>query len=541
MSKYPLEGVRVVALEQYIAGPYCSMWLADCGADVIKVERPEGGDPRRNYPPAIEGANGEKVFGGFVTYNRNKRSIALDLTSLEGKELYRQLVAGADVVVENLKPGAAEKLGIGPSTLCDSNPRLIYAAISGFGRMPEFAGPYSTWPAFDPVIQAMAGISHLLGEENGPPELGFLGLADLVTGITTAFQITLALFMREQTGIGQIIDSSMYESLVALNERSVMLKTFSGEVLSRGKDKYQAPAGTFEVQDGWVALIAPNDAIWARLCEAVGKPEWISDDLTATGPKRAANRSRWEPELVGWLRERTSSEVVERLIGYGVPVGPVQTSEDLLACPHLEARRAFVQVEDPIAGTLTLARAPVRMSGMDEVPTRSAPRLGQDTVTIANELGYSNEEVLRLIGEGVLGFVGHSTTPGVQDKTNRKDFRSLAATRCEVCGQTYYPPRNMCVNCLDNGKIRSTELSKRGILYSWSIVHVGPKGVPVPYAIGYVDFPEDVRVLGRIANWQGVNIHSGADIEVEVENATIESGREEAQQFHFVVLRQEED
>lgn len=397
-KSYPLDGVRVIALEQYIAGPFCSMWLADAGADVIKVERPGCGDPRRNYLPIITGINGESIYGGFVSYNRNKRSIVIDLQSEEGKGVYRDLCSTADVVVENLRPGTVEKLGVGYEELRSSNERLIYAAISGFGRMPGLEGPYSDWPAFDPVIQAMAGITWLLGDEDGPPQLGFLGLADLVAGITTGYQILLALFMRDKTGKGQFIDSSMYESLVSLNERSIMFKTFSGETLTRGKDKYQAPADTYEAKDGWLSLIAPNDTIWARLCQAVGRDDWITNDSLASGRKRALNRVLWEPDLREWVRVRKCDEVVSRLLQFGVPVGRVQTSEDLVNCPHLAARRAFVDVQDPVGGTLRMARAPFQMSGVKEVRDRTAPRLGEHSSEILVELGYDTEVIEHLTG-----------------------------------------------------------------------------------------------------------------------------------------------
>ncbi len=218
MSKYPLDGVRIIALEQYIAAPYCTMWLADCGAEVIKIERPDGGDPRRNYQPSLKSGSGESVYGGFVTYNRNKKSIALDLQTPEGRQVYLDLIKSADVVVENLKPGSVEKLGLGYADLIKINPKLIYAAISGYGRTKDLDGVYSGLPAFDPVIQAMSGITNLFGEEAAVLlEVSPLALGDLFTGVMAGYQILLALFMRERTGAGQYIDAAMYDSLVALN------------------------------------------------------------------------------------------------------------------------------------------------------------------------------------------------------------------------------------------------------------------------------------------------------------------------------------
>ncbi|WP_252817094.1 CaiB/BaiF CoA transferase family protein [Mesorhizobium liriopis] len=397
MKKYPLSGVRVVALEQYIAAPFCTMWLADCGAEVIKIERPGSGDPRRDYQPALKGKDGETVYGGFVTYNRNKKSLTLDIQTPEGREVYRDLIRGADVVVENLKPGSVEKLGLGYEDLRRINPRLIYAAISGYGRTKELEGAFSGLPAFDPVIQAMSGITNLFGEEDGPPAVSPVALGDLFTGVMAGYQVLLALYMREKTGTGQFIDAAMYDSLVGLNEKSVMLYTFAGEILTRGRDRYQAPYRTFAVSDGFVALITPNEFIWARFCKALGREDWITNPSTATGRMRAANTAEWEPWVEEWMAARTADDVVTTLDGFGVPAGKVQTGRDLVKCEHLKARHALVEVEDPHVGKLTLARAPVRLSDMPEVPTASAPMLGEHTDEILERtLGYSAERISTL-------------------------------------------------------------------------------------------------------------------------------------------------
>ncbi len=397
MQRYPLEGVRIVALEQYIAAPFCTMWLADCGAEVIKIERPGAGDPRRNYEPSLKGPSGEAVYGGFVSYNRNKKSLALDIQSPAGKQVYLDLIRTADVVVENLKPGSVDKLGLGYEALSALNPRLIYAAISGYGRMKGLEGAYSGLPAFDPVIQAMSGITNLFGAEDGPPEVNPLALGDLFTGVMTGYQVLLALYQREKTGKGQYIDAAMYDSLVAINEKSVMLYTFAQEILSRGRDKYQAPYGTFAVSNGYVALITPNEFIWGRFCKALGREDWITDPQTATGRARAANRAAWEPFVNDWMAVRTAEDVVAELDRFGVPAGKVQTGEDLARCPHLQARKALVEVEDPDVGPLRLARAPVRLSDMPEVPRASAPKLGQHTAELLGDLlGYSEAQIAEL-------------------------------------------------------------------------------------------------------------------------------------------------
>ncbi|MEJ2726029.1 MAG: CoA transferase, partial [Deltaproteobacteria bacterium] len=326
--EYPLEGIRVLALEQYIAGPDCTMYLADSGAEIIKIERPGTGDPRRNYLPVVEDEKGNRAYGGFKIYNRNKKSFTLNLQSDKGKEIYKELIKRSDVVVENMAPKTVEKLGLGYDVLKQINPRLIYAAISGFGRLEAFKGPYSERPAFDPVIQAMAGIMDQIGEEGGPPSYGFPGLADAFTSVVTGYAIMLALFMREKTGEGQFIDSSMYDSLVALNAMGIMIYSFSQEIVTRGQIlKYQAPGGTYKVKDGsYVALIVANEFMWERFCKAIEREDLLKNPKTKDGRTRVLNKDFLEPIVKEWMEARTRDEVVEALLKQGVPVGPVQTT-----------------------------------------------------------------------------------------------------------------------------------------------------------------------------------------------------------------------
>ena len=209
----PLSGIRVIGLEQYIAGPYCTMLLADAGAEVIKIERPGSGDPRRAMPPFVEG-DGARKAAGFMAYNRNKKSLALDLRKPEGQDILRRLMTGADVVVENLRPGSMDKMNLGYDALKEANPHLVWGIISGFGRLAGFQGPYSDRPAFDIVVEAMSGMMNLVGFEDKPPSWTIYGLADIYSGMVTAFGVMQALFMRERTGSGQIIDSSMFDNML---------------------------------------------------------------------------------------------------------------------------------------------------------------------------------------------------------------------------------------------------------------------------------------------------------------------------------------
>lgn len=397
MSRLPLEGVRVVALEQYISGPYCTMWLADAGAEVIKVERPDGGDPRRVFMPQRQGDNGESVSGGFFSFNRNKKSVTLDLRSDEGIEAYRQLVATADVVVENLRPGAVDKLGIGYADLTADRDDLVYAAISGYGRTEGL--PFAGRPAFDAAILGMAGITHVTGSSaDRPPELPMYGLADMTTGILAGYQILMSLFDRERTGQGRLIDVSMYDTMVALNERPLMHHAFTGKVITRGPDAFQAPMGAYECADGYISLVVPNDLMWRRVAACIGRPELADDPATATGAARAADPDSYLPAMTAWLRERTRAQAVAELEAAGVPVGIVQDSSDIAACPHLEARDMFVRVQDPDIGEVRMPHAPFALSDSAPVPARSVPRLGADNEEILGALALDRDRLARATG-----------------------------------------------------------------------------------------------------------------------------------------------
>ena len=259
----PLEGVRVVGMEQYMAGPYCTLLLADAGAEVIKIERPGTGDPRRLMPPFAK-KNGARKAAGFMAYNRNKKSLGLDVTSEEGRCVYRKLVQVSDVVVENLRPGSLDKRGLGYEALKELNPRLVYAMISGFGRLPGYEGPYSRRPAFDIVAEAMSGIMHLVGFEDKPPSWTIYGMADIYSGLVTAFGVMQALYMRERTGVGQLVDSAMYDNMLALNEGMVAVHSVAGQSPHRGRPKNIYPRGAYATKDGYIAVNIPDERLWQR-------------------------------------------------------------------------------------------------------------------------------------------------------------------------------------------------------------------------------------------------------------------------------------
>ena len=398
----PLSGIRVTGVEQYIAGPYCTMLLADAGAEVIKIERPGTGDPRRAMPPFAEKDNVKKA-AGFMGYNRNKKSLALNLRHARGKEVFRKLVARSDVVVENLRPGAMDKLGLGYADLAAPNPRLVWAVISGFGRMEGFRGPYSDRPAFDIVAEAMSGVMHMVGFEDKPPSWTLYGMADIYTAMVTAYGIVQALFMRERTGAGQFVDSAMFDNMLSLNESMIVLHSVAGQSPHRGRMQNFYPRGAYATRDGYIALNVPDNIIWGRLCQAMGREDLIEDGRSNTGTARAANSAFLEPIIEGWLASLTRQQAVDTLNGIGVPTGPVNTAEDVFADPHVKARGMLMEIDDPEVGVFRFARTPPHMSAAPTPPAEPAPNLGQHTREILEGLlGYAPAEVDDLAAEGVV-------------------------------------------------------------------------------------------------------------------------------------------
>ena len=398
----PLSGIRVIGLEQYIAGPYCTMLLADAGAEVIKIERPGSGDPRRAMPPFAE-KRGVKKAAGFMAYNRNKTSLALDLRHPRGQEVLRRLIAGADVVVENLKPGSMNRLGLGYDHVKAENTRLVWAIISGFGRMPGFQGPYSDRPAFDIVAEAMSGIMNLVGFEDKPPSWTVYGMADIYTGMVTAFGILQALVMRERTGTGQMVDSAMLDNMLSLNEAMIAAYSVAGQSPVRGRPENLYPRGAYQTRDGYIALNVPDNIIWGRLAKAMEREDLIEDERSRTGTARANNRAFLEPIIEGWLAAMTREAAVDTLNAAGVPTGPVNTAEDVFRDPHVEARGMLLAIDDPEAGTFRFARTPPHLSAAPTLPAVPAPNLGQHTRLILQDLlGYSPAEVDDLAADGAI-------------------------------------------------------------------------------------------------------------------------------------------
>ena len=398
----PLEGIRVIGLEQYMAGPYCTMLLADAGAEVIKIERPKYGDPRRSMPPFVE-KNGKKKAAGYMAYNRNKKSLALDLSKPQGQDVFLDLAKKSDVIVENLRPGAMNKIGLSYELLKEKNPQLIWALISGFGQLENYKGPYADRPAFDIVAEAMSGIMNLVGFEDKPPSWTIYGMADIYTGMVTAFGIMQALFMREHTGEGQLVDSAMFDNMLSLNESMVTLFSTVGQSPTRGVPKNLFPRGAYKTKDGYIALNVPDNRIWGRLCEAMDREDLKVDNRSKDGTERATNAKFLQPIIESWLTTMNRDEAVQKLNAAGVPTGPVYSAKDVFEDPQVKARGMLMPINDAEIGEFAFTRSPIHLSKAPELPRNPAPNLGSDSRWVLRDLlGYNDAKVKTLISNEIV-------------------------------------------------------------------------------------------------------------------------------------------
>ena len=398
----PLNGVRVLAVENFLAGPYGSMLLADYGAEVIKIESPQG-DYFRSYPPVYSNESGEMSWR-FLRINRNKRSIVIDVRSEQGRELFLSLAERSDVVWENFRPGAMDRLGLGWDVLQARNPRLMYASVSGFGHQDVLPNPMSLRPGFDIVAQAMAGLAWQAGQEGDPPVYYGISLADQFTGTMAAFGVVLALQWRNLTGKGQHVDLAMYDCMVMLNELEIGYYGHFGELSGRGVGTI-APFQFFRASDGWFSVGVSGDLVWKRFCEVIGRLDLYGREDLNDGIARArVQESLFRPLIEEWASDKTVADVCERFNAAGVPSGPVQTIPELFTCPQARARNMLVELPDPAAGPTKLAGNPVKFSAVPEIDVQAAPRLGADTDDVLrNVLGLSNEEIDALRRSDVVG------------------------------------------------------------------------------------------------------------------------------------------
>jgi crotonobetainyl-CoA:carnitine CoA-transferase CaiB-like acyl-CoA transferase len=388
----PLDGIRVIDLSRFLSGPFATQLLADYGADVISVESPRG----RELQPA-----GARDSYFFLSANRGKRSLALDLKGDEGRAVLSRLLARADVLVENYRPGVLAALGFDPAELLRRDARLVVCSISGFGA----DGPYASRPGFDPIAQAMSGLMSLTGtDESGPTRVG-IAISDLLAGIFAAHGIQLALLARERTGRGQLVDTSLLEATIGVLSWGAGMYFESGQ--SPGPAGHQhpltAPAGRFRARDGFVIIAAANDAIFDRLALAVGHAEWAADARFNGVAARMRHREALFAALEAVLATADVAHWVDVLNAAGVPAGPVLGLAEVFADPQVLAREMLVKLPHPERETFLTTGLPVKLSETPGAIRRAPPLHGEHTAELLSEAGYADAEIAELAKQGVIG------------------------------------------------------------------------------------------------------------------------------------------
>lgn len=391
-----LDGVRVVDMTTVLFGPYCTMWLGDMGADVIKVEGLEG-DSTRNTGPARHPG----MAAVFLGNNRNKRSISVDAKTPEGREVIQSLIESADVFVTNVRPNAIRRLGLDYESVRGANPRLVYCKAVGYGQ----DGPYAAHPAFDDTIQAMSGSASLQAEFAGEPQYIASAVADKASGVMLALAIVAALRHAERTGQGQEVEVPMFEAMVSFNlvehlYGSAFVPPLSEPRYPRVVSKFRRP---YRTRDGYLAVVPYNDGQWTKFFALIGRPELMREPRFATMAERTRNIDALYELLAGEIATRTSAEWLEMLRSADIPAVPVKTMKELVTDdPHLKQTGFFQEVDHPTEGRIVHTASPLRMAASPAGLRRHAPRLGEHTVEILEELGRSPQEIDRLLASGAL-------------------------------------------------------------------------------------------------------------------------------------------
>ncbi len=391
-----LAGLRILDLTRVLAGPFCTMMLADMGAEIIKIEQPGIGDDSRQFAPF---QNGESAY--YMNLNRNKKGVTLNLKG-KGREIFLDLVRKADVVIENYRPGTMEKLGLGWEDLRKVNPRLVYGAISGFGH----TGPYRLRPGYDIIAQAMGGLMSTTGWPGGEPTRSGTAMGDVLAGLSAAIGILAALRHRDATGEGQKVDVALVDSVVASLEIITQIYLTAGRVPERIGNRYEScyPYDSFKAKDGDIVIGAANDKLWRLVCDVIGQPELADDERFDKNPKRVQRHAEIKPIVEAWTSQHAATEIVDRMLAAGVPAAPINTIPDIVADPHIAgAREMFVDVEHPSAGSLKLTGAHIKLT---ETPTgirTPSPMLGQHNAEVFGELlGLTADDLVKLATDGVM-------------------------------------------------------------------------------------------------------------------------------------------
>ena len=390
-----LEGVRIIDLTHAYNGPFCTMHLADHGAEVIKIEKPGIGDMTREWPPI---KNGESGYFGAI--NRNKKGITLDIRNEKGKEVFLQLVKTADVVVNNFRPGTMDKLGLGYENLKAINPGIIFAESSGFGQY----GPLKDRAAYDVIAQAMGGICSITGYPDGPPIKVGPAIADNYTGTYLALGIVLALYSRDKTGIGQRVDVAMLDTIFSILESAVPIYSMTGETLNRTGyvDPATSPYDMYQCKDGYLVIACANDNTFNRLCRMMGRADLIDDPDFSSNDKRCVNRTALTEIITSWTKTKSKEEIEPALIAEGVPVASVLTIDQAANHPQIAAREMLVEVEHPTLGPVRLQGVPIKLYSTPGSVSTAAPILGQHNLEVLNSLGIDPERIKELESSGVI-------------------------------------------------------------------------------------------------------------------------------------------
>lgn len=393
-----LKGLRIVDLTRVLAGPFCTMLLADMGAEVIKVEVPGKGDDSRSYPPFLRGASAY-----FANLNRNKQSIVLNLKKQEAREILMNLLKQSDVLLENFKPGTMDKLGLGYESVRKVNPGIIYASISGFGQY----GPYKNRPGYDIIGQAMGGLMSVSGWPDSPPTRTGTAMGDIVAGLNACVGILASLKGRESTGLGERIDVSLVDSMVSAMETVIQIYLVEGRVPQRVGNRYEfiAPYNSFAAEDGWVVIGVGGQDVWNRFCMAIGREALIEAPEFLTNRDRVENVERLEDIVTEWTSKRKVTDIVSLLMDASVPCSPILNVEEICNDPHIaDAREMIVEMDHPLEGKMKVVSCPIKFTRMKATIRSTAPHHGEHTEQVLTEiLGMSKEEYVRLKEGGVTG------------------------------------------------------------------------------------------------------------------------------------------
>ena len=395
-NKGPLSGLKILDLTRVLSGPFATMWLATMGADVIKIENPNEPDTTRDYVPGI---NGKSAY--FPTVNHNKRGITLNLKAEEGKQIFRDLVKNADVVVENFRPDVMDKLGLGYEELAKINPGIIYASISGFGTY----GPYSKRPGYDVTAQAMSGLMYLTGMPENPPTRVGSSFGDTTAGVNIVVAILAALYNRNQTGRGQKVETSLVDSLIALSAQDYIRYFAAGEVPVRMGNIYKTwtPYGTYKAKDGYFNIGAATTKFFISLCNVMGHPELIDDPRFKEKEDRVVNRDALDVYINEWTSTRTVAEIIDILVEEKIPCAPVNSIVEVSQDPHIAgARDMFPTLDQKDIGKFRVTNIPVRFHGSGLAPLTSSPDLGEHNEEILMGIGRTKEEIEKLRESGVI-------------------------------------------------------------------------------------------------------------------------------------------